>query len=57
MKTARPDILLLDINMPKMNGIEVLEALKAKKDPVKVLILTVHSEVVYLVKAVDIGDN
>ena len=43
--------------MPKMNGIEVLEALKAKKDPVKVLILTVHSEVEYLVKAVDIGAN
>ena len=40
-----------------MNGIEVLEALKAKKDPVKVLILTVHSEVEYLVKAVDIGAN
>ena len=57
LKTARPDILLLDINMPKMNGIEVLEALKAKKDPVKVLILTVHSEVEYLVKAVDIGAN
>ena len=54
LKTVRPDILLLDINMPKMNGIEVLEALKAKKDPVKVLILTVHSEVEYLVKAVDI---
>ena len=57
LKTNRPDILLLDINMPKMNGIEVLEALKAKKDPVKVLILTVHSEVEYLVKAVDIGAN
>ena len=57
LKTERPDILLLDINMPKMNGIEVLEALKAKKDPVKVLILTVHSEVEYLVKAVDIGAN
>ena len=57
LKTSRPDILLLDINMPKMNGIEVLEALKAKKDPVKVLILTVHSEVEYLVKAVDIGAN
>lgn len=57
LKILRPDILLLDINMPKMNGIEVLEALKAKKDPVKVLILTVHSEVEYLVKAVDIGAN
>lgn len=57
LKAVKPDILLLDINMPKMNGIEVLETLKAKKDPVKVLILTVHSEVEYLVKAVDIGAN
>lgn len=57
LNQVTPDILLLDINMPKMNGIEVLEELKAKKNPVKVLILTVHSEVEYLVKAVDIGAN
>lgn len=50
-----PDILLLDINMPRMNGIDVLEEIKVKKIPVKVLILTVHSEVEYLIKAVDIG--
>lgn len=57
LNTVRPDILLLDINMPKMNGIEVLQELKSRKDPLKVLILTVHSEVEYLVKAVDIGAN
>lgn len=57
LKKVTPDILLLDINMPNMNGIDVLEELKAKKNPVKVLILTVHSEVEYLVKAVDIGAN
>ena len=48
-------ILLLDINMPKKNGIEVLEYIKQNKIPVKVLILTVHNEVEYLLKAVDIG--
>lgn len=52
-----PDILLLDINMPNVNGIEVLEEIKKKNIPVKVLMLTVHSEVEYLVKAVDIGAN
>lgn len=57
LKTVVPDILLLDINMPEMNGIEVLEELKRREDPLKVLILTVHSEVEYLVKAVDIGAN
>ena len=57
LEKIHPDILLLDINMPEMNGIEVLEELKRREDPLKVLILTVHSEVEYLVKAVDIGAN
>lgn len=51
----KPDVLLLDINMPKKNGIEVLEEIKKKKISVKVLILTVHNEIEYLLKAVDIG--
>ena len=54
-KKIHPDILLLDTNMPKKNGIEVLEYIKQNKIPVKVLILTVHNEVEYLLKAVDIG--
>ena len=54
-KKIHPDILLLDINMPKKNGIEVLEYIKQNKIPVKVSILTVHNEVEYLLKAVDIG--
>lgn len=55
LKSANPDILLLDINMPGKNGLDVLEELKSRKAPLKVLILTVHNEVEYLVRAVDIG--
>ncbi len=50
-----PDVLLLDINMSKMNGIEVLEEIKKRKINVKVLMLTVHNEVEYLLKSVDMG--
>ena len=50
-----PDVLLLDINMPNMNGLEVLQKIKDNKIKVKVLVLTVHNEVEYLLKAVDIG--
>lgn len=50
-----PDVLLLDINMPEMNGIEVLKKMKDRNLQIKVLILTVHNETDYLMKAVDIG--
>lgn len=55
LRSAKPDIILLDINMPVMNGIETLQALKKKRKKYKVLMLTVHNEVEYLLKAVDIG--
>lgn len=54
---ANPDVLLLDINMPKVNGLEVLRVLKDRHSKVKVLVLTVHNETEYLMKAVDIGIN
>ena len=50
-----PEVLLLDINMPKINGIDVLCEIRKKKYPVKVLMLTVHDEVEYLLKAFDLG--
>lgn len=55
VKEYNPDVLLLDINMPKKNGLEVLKTLKEDKVNVKVLMLTLHNEVEYLVKAVDHG--
>ncbi len=50
-----PEVLLLDINMPEANGLEVLQEIKKRGYDVKVLILTVHNELEYLIKAVDIG--
>ncbi len=50
-----PHVLLLDINMPNMSGLEVLKKIKEKNIDVKIIILTVHNEVEYLLKAVEIG--
>lgn len=57
LQVVTPDVLLLDINMPKKNGLEVLKSLKSKRSKLKVLVLTVHNEIEYLMKAVDIGVN
>ena len=54
-KKVKPDVLLLDINMPNLNGIDVLKNIRSHKMNVKVLVLTVHNEVEYLMKAIDIG--
>ncbi|WP_342757717.1 response regulator transcription factor [Kineothrix sedimenti] len=55
LKNITPDIILLDINMPGKNGIEVLTEIKRRNIFVKILMLTVHNEVEYLLKAIDIG--
>lgn len=57
LKSAKPQVLLLDINMPKKDGIAVLNEIKNMNLDVKVLILTVHNEIEYLLKAVDVGVN
>ncbi len=55
LKTIKPEVLLLDINMPNKNGIEVLKEIRESDIDIKVLMLTVHNEVEYLLKAIDIG--
>ncbi len=55
IKNLNPDVVLLDINMPQMNGLQALQKLKENKCKSKILILTIHNEIEYLMKAVDIG--
>ena len=43
----RPDILLLDLGMPRVNGLEVLRWSKAEHPEIKVIIVTVHTEDAY----------
>jgi DNA-binding NarL/FixJ family response regulator len=55
LQDGQTDVLLLDINMPNMNGLQVLQHIREKKKNVKVLILTIHNEIEYLVRAMEIG--
>lgn len=51
----RPDVVLLDINMPKMNGIDVLRRLKDLGVKSKIIMLTIHKDREYLLEAMKIG--
>ncbi len=55
LSKVNADVLLLDINMPRKNGLDTLAEIRKNKIKIKVLMLTVHEEVEYLVKATDIG--
>lgn len=57
LKTYKPDVLLLDIDMPKKNGLQVLQVFKEQSVIQKVLVLTVHNQVEYLMGAMDLGVN
>lgn len=51
----KPDIAILDHNMPGMNGIEIAEKIRIEKLHTKVVLLTMHKEKVLLDKAIAIG--
>ncbi len=52
---CKPDVLLLDINMPNMSGIEALEKMYEKDIVPTTLVLTIHDEIQYLRRALELG--
>lgn len=55
--TLKPDVVLLDLSMPEMDGLETTQQLKILFPDIKVIVLSVHSEQRHIVKMVGIGIN
>lgn len=51
----KPDVVLLDINMPNINGIETLRKLKDTGIDSKVIMLTIHNEREYVRRTLNLG--
>jgi two-component system, NarL family, response regulator DegU len=54
-KSKHPDILIVDINMPKMNGIETIRQLKSYSPATKALVLSMHEDEEYILQSVEVG--
>ena len=53
--TLKPDILLLDINMPKMNGLGVIRRMTEQQSKVKIIVLTMHDDENYVIEVIKAG--
>lgn len=53
--TVKPDIVLMDINMPQLNGLEALERIKQQDPGARIIMLTIHQDREYLFKALEMG--
>ena len=52
---ATPDIVVLDLSMPRLNGLETAQRLRVGGDGPRVLILSVHEDASYLRRALEAG--
>jgi two-component system response regulator NreC len=50
-----PDVILTDINMPDMNGIDLISNLKSSYPKIKILVLTMLDHEKYVIQALDAG--
>ena len=57
LKDVKPDVILLDINMSELNGIETLKKIKASGSKTKIIMLTVYDDVEYISQSVNLGAN
>lgn len=54
-KENSPDVILMDINMPEVNGIQAIKDIKQEKINSKIIVLTIHEDREYLFKTIQMG--
>ena len=54
-RELQPDVVLLDLSMPRMNGLEAIKGIKRVAMPARVVILSVHQDIEYVQGALSAG--
>jgi two-component system response regulator NreC len=55
VKTSIPHIIVLDISMPNVTGLDAIESILARHPEVSALVLTVHKDEAYVNRAIEAG--
>ncbi len=55
VEKLQPDVVVLDITMPRLGGLETLERIRSMRIGVKVILLSVHSDPPFIQSAISLG--
>src|ERR1700759_4653721 len=55
LRQDRPDLVMLDLNLPGVGGLELLRKLLQEDKTVHILVLSMHTEALYAARAMDLG--
>ena len=55
LKEQKPDILVMEIDMPQLHGINVLRSIKAEYPETRVMIFSMHPEEIYALRSIKSG--
>jgi len=55
IEETRPDVVVLDLAMPELDGLELLQRLRDRSDSLRILVLTMHAQREYIRRAIQAG--